>query len=442
MHQIISYREIGKLAFPVTIAQAAVLLGGLIDLAFIGPFGTEAIAAVSIANALCATLFNFLDGFRLATTVLIAKAAAAGNWPKATAVVNSGLFLAAVIGLMLAAFAPNISNTVYALAGSGPMKYYGADYLTVWLWTTPLILFSYVLIGLFRGLGDTATPLYSTVAVCLLNVLFDYLFVFGGLGFPSVGVKGAAWGTGLANLAGLVFIGCLVLKKRLTNRCVNLRQPFFRHIPEYISLAAAVGLNTGFTLLALLLFVWLIKPLGSTALAVHQITLQVFNFAYLPAVGFLITASIIVPRLIAKRQQGLLVSTAVRICQTSFGVILVTSGLLFVFSATVGRFFSPVDHLVAEQAAQTIRLVCLGQLFSSVYLVLRGVLTGCQDTRFIVFEGLISGYLIFLPLAYWLAIQSGYGIWGGYLAFLIWCVTDCLALAFRFFRQKRWLRLA
>jgi putative MATE family efflux protein len=361
MQKIISYKKIGKLAFPIIIAQSVVLINGMIDLAFIGPYGTEAIAAVSIANALCATLFNFLEGFRLGTTVLIAKASVANDAPKATAVINAGLFLVTVIGVIFIACAPYISDTVYAIAGNEQMKYHGTDYLKIWLWALPLILFSYVLVGLFRGLRDTATPLYGTVVICLLNIFFDYLFVYGGIGFPRMGVKGAAWGTLLANLIGLVIIICLALKRPLTRQYIILRQPFFKQLPEYISLAMDVGLNTGFTLLALLVFVCIIKPLGASALAVHQITLQIFNFAYLPAVGFLITASIVVPQLLASQQEYFLFPTVSRICKMSFGVILATSSLLFIFSATVGNFFSPADKLVAKQAAQTIKLVCLGQ---------------------------------------------------------------------------------
>jgi Na+-driven multidrug efflux pump len=199
-----------------------------------------------------------------------------------------------------------------------------------------------------------------------------------------------------------------------------------------VSLGVDVGLNTGFTLLALLIFVWLIKPLGTAALAVHQITLQVFNFAYLPAIGFLITASIIVPQL-GETERNSLLPTVGRICKMSFGVILVTSSLIFIFSSTISNFFSPADRLVAEQAAQTLKLVCIGQLFSSIYMVLRGALTGCQDTRFIVYEGWVSGYLLFLPLAYLLAVKAGYGIYGGYTAFLLWCMADCSALVIRFF---------
>lgn len=438
MQNIINYKQIGKLAFPVIVAQSVVLINGMIDLAFIGPYGTDAIAAVSIANALCAALFNFLEGFRLGTTVLIAQASAANDAPKATAVINAGLFLVAVIGIIFIAFAPYISNAVYTIAGDEQLKYYGTDYLQVWLWALPLILFSYVLVGLFRGLRDTTTPLYSTLVICLLNIFFDYLFVYGGFAFPRLGVKGAAWGTLLANLTGLLIIVNLALRNPLTRQYIHLRQSFFKQVPEYISLAVDLGLNTGFTLLALLVFVCIIKPLGASALAVHQITLQVFNFAYLPALGFLITASIIIPQLLENHQECLLLPTVSRICKMSFSVILATSSLIFIFSAAVGSFFSPADPLVAKQAAQTVRLVCLGQLFSAIYMVMRGVLTGCKDTRFIVYEGWVSGYLVFLPLAYLFAVKSGYGIYGGYVAFLLWCITDCLALAGRFYFQKRW----
>ena len=436
MYNIISYKQIAKLAFPVIAAQSVVLINGMTDLAFIGSYGTEAIAAVSIANALCATLFNFLDGFRLGTTVLVARASAANDRRKAAAMINAGLFLAAFIGILFIAFAPYISSAVYTIADNEQIAYYGVDYLKVWLWAMPVILFSYVLVGLFRGLQDTVTPLYGSVVTCGLNIFLNYLFVCGGFGFPCIGVKGAAWGTLLANLAGLVVIGYLTFNKLLTKRYIQLRQPFAGEIPEYLSLAADIGLNTGFTLLALLFFVYIIKPLGAGALAVHQITLQVFNFAYLPAVGFLITASLIVPQILASKQEQLLLSAVRRIGAMSFGVILVVSCLIFIFSAAVSSFFSPADQTVAKQAAQTLKLVCLGQLFSSVYMVLRGALTGCRDTRYIVYEGLVSAYLLFLPLAYLLAVKIGYGIFGGYAAFVVWCFFDCAALVLRFSKKQ------
>lgn len=435
-----SYKQMVRLALPVIATQSVVLINSMTDLAFIAPYGTDAIAAVAIANTLCATLLNFLEGFRLGTTILVSEASTTNNPAKAAVAVNSGIFLAATIGGILLVFAPSISHWVYIVSENGQMAYHGTTYLTIWLCTMPLILLSFVLTGLFRGLKDTATPFYSALIICLLNIILAYALVGGGFGFPRLGVKGAAWGTLLANLTGVCILLFLAVKKPLTRQAMNWRQPFIKQIREYVKLAVDVGLNTGFTLLALLLFVCIIKPLGTAALAVHQITLQVFNFTYLPAVGFLITASIIVPRIL-ETEPNLLVSTVIRLCKMSFVTALVISGLLLMFSHTVGNFFSPADMLVAKQATATLQLVCAGQLFSSIYLVLRGTLTGCRDTRFIVYEGLVSGYLVFLPLAYWLALKLGYGIYGGYIAFLAWCIIDCAALAWRFYQRRSTFRL-
>ena len=431
MKTSLRYADIAKLAFPVIGAQSAVLVNGLTDLTFVAPFGTGALAAVAVANAFCAMLFNFLEGFRMGTTVLVAGAAAAKDEEKTAAILWTGLVVAALLGCAVALAAPDLSGAVFRLAGEENLRSDGAEYLKIWLWTVPLILWSYVLTGLFRGLGDTVTPLYAAGTVCVLNVALDYFLV------PRFGVPGAAWGTLLANGAGTFLLTAMAVVKPMTRRHWKQRPPLGGYLAGYLRLAADVGLNTGFTLLALLLFVGMLKPLGTGALAAHQITLQVFSIAYLPALGFLITASILVPRLLASGQGERVVPAVLRICRLSAGVILALGSVAFWAAPAIGGFFSPQDHAVAELAGRTIRMVCLGQLFSSLYMVLRGALTGCGDTRFILYEGWVSGYLIFLPLAYALAIKAGYGLEGGYAAFVCWCFTDFAALALRFWQKCR-----
>ena len=294
--------------------------------------------------------------------------------------------------------------------------------------------------GLFRGLGDATTPLYATAVSCGLNIAFDYLLVFGNWGFTALGVAGAAWGTLLANAAGLLLLGCLAWRKRLTRQYLRLQPVSWGALRQYVLFAAEIGLNTGGTLLALLAFVVIIRPLGSAALAVHQITLQVFNLAYLPGIGFLITASIIAPQLLGRGEAEELLPAIKRISVMSFANILLVSGVLFVCALSVSSFFSSTDSAVAKEASATLRLVCVGQLFSSLYMVMRGALTGCGDTRFIACEGWVSAYAVFLPTAYWLAIRLGYGVYGGYAAFVLWCAVDCLALSWRFYKRKPWQR--
>lgn len=438
MRNIFGYKQIGKLAFPIIAAQSVVLLNGMIDLAFVGPLGTEAIAAVAVANALCAVIFNFLEGLRLGTTVLVARFSASGEKAKATAAINHGFLAVGVVGAITLFFAPLISGKIYAVFGSVALAQYGTAYLTIWLRSIPVILCSYVVTGLFRGLGDAATPLYATAVSCGLNAALDYLLVSGNLGFPALGVAGAAWGTLLANTAGVLLLSCLAWKKPLIRQYLALQQISWRALRQYVVFAAEIGLNTGGTLLALLFFVVIIRPLGAAALAVHQITLQVFNLAYLPGIGFLITASIIAPQLLGRGETEELLPAVKRISVMSFANILLVSGALFACALSVSSFFSSTDSVVAKEAAKTLRLVCIGQLFSSLYMVMRGALTGCGDTRFIACEGWISAYVVFLPAAYWLAIQLDYGVYGGYTAFVLWCAVDCLALSWRFYCRKPW----
>lgn len=437
MIQTLSYKKIAALTLPLILAQSSVLLNALTDLAFIGPLGANAIAAVSIANAICATLLNFLEGFRLGSTVLIARASAQSSDERVSSAVSASLVLAAAVGFAAFLGAAPVSSAVYTLCGDSSLSQHGADYLKIWLWAIGPILLLYVLTGFFRGLGDTVTPLYATAIVVLTNIGLDYLLIAGNLGFPALGAAGAAVGTLVANLAGVILLLGLAFHQSRTRKFLRRQWPSSGQFAEFVSLAIDVGLNTGFTLLALLCFVALLQPLGPVALAAHQITLQLFNFTYLPSVGFLIAASILTPQLLARNQLAAVRAAAFRIGKMSLGCACLVSGLLWLFAPEISRFFSPADHRVAVETIRTLRLVCIAQLFSSIYMVLRGTLTGCRDTRFLVGEGLVSGYLLFLPLAWLLAVKFQGGVFGGYTAFLLWCAFDCLALAWHCRSQLR-----
>jgi len=438
MNQMVSYKEICKLAWPVTLSQSAIILSGMIDLAFIGPYGSNAIAAVSIANILAATLYNFFEGLRTGTTVLIAKTVAKNQDHKRSEVLCMGLALAFSIGLFVALLAPQISDYVYDLVGDSSIRFFGLDYLTIWLWGVPVTLIFYVVVGFFRGIGDTLTPLYATILICILNAIGDYFFVYGGLGITSMGVKGSAAATVWSYIVGTFFLVRLLKKKRVNIRNGFFTHSFIRRMSEYGALIVEIGFYTGFMAAVLVGFVYIISLLGAKEVAIHQITVQVCLLSYLPAMGFLVSASILIPRLLAARREEWIVKTVYRICVISFSVTLGMSGLLYFFAPNVAAFFSPCDEFVAMEAVKTLRLICIAQLFTALYMVLRGALTGCQDTRFIAYEGFISGYLIFLPAAYLLSIKMAYGVYGGYIAFLLWTAVDCMVFAYRFYCQKSW----
>jgi putative MATE family efflux protein len=385
----------------------------------------------------CAVIFNFLEGFRTGTTVLIARERASGPDGDAAGYFRTGIILAAAAGAVIALASSPLANIVYHLLGNAQLESLGGTYLIIWLCAIPSVLMLNVVIGFFRGSGDTVTPLTGTFIICALNAGCSYLFVYGGFGLSGLGIAGSALGTLISQIAGFAAMSVLLFKKYRDLRIGKIFRSGGIHAREYMRLSAHIGINTGSTLLALLLFVAVIKDLGSAAIAVHQISIQVFNAAYLPASGLLVTASIIVPGL-AKRGHHRDIGPSVRkISHVSFAIVALICAVIFIGSRGIGIFFSPADSSVAQTASYTIRIVCAGGLFSSMYMVLRGALTGWGDAGFIAVEGVCSGYLLFLPLAYLLSHRYGYGIVGGYAAFLAWCIADFTALTVRFGYRRR-----
>jgi Na+-driven multidrug efflux pump len=232
--KIVSYKEICKLAWPVTISQGISLINGLVDLAFISPFGTEAIAAVAIANVICTTLLNFFEGFRLGTTVLVANAAI-NDRQKTAGVFNTALFLAVSAGCILALAAPFISSAVFNHIASPALTTFGAPYFTYWLCVTAVSFILFTLVGFLRGLGDTITPLYIAVFICLLNAVLDYLFIYGYAGFPALGVKGSALATLAVNILGTLILFFIILRGKHTAQYLDFRQALRPFIKEYLN---------------------------------------------------------------------------------------------------------------------------------------------------------------------------------------------------------------
>lgn len=438
MKQVISYKNIFKLALPVTLSQSAVILSGLIDLAFVSSYGTSAIAAVSIANVIVSTLYNFLEGLRTGTTVLVSKASELKDTDRITAVFNIGLFVALVIGLPIAIMGKHISCFIYNKFSNNMLQFYGIDYLKIWLWAVPITLILNVIVGFLRGFSDTVTPLKVSIMICILNGIFDYIFVDGKLGMPGMGAKGSAFATLLSNMIGVIVIAVLLMKKAYIEKYINFKKLSLSYFKGYLKLITEIGVYTGFMNLAIAIFVYIMGFFGAEELAVHQITFQVFLMSYLLAAGCMVSASIVVPKLLTEKQEELIIKSVYRICKVSICAISIMSILLYIFASRIAAFFSPNDKMVIMNAARTLRIISFAQLFTSIYMTLRGALTGCGDTRFIAYEGGISGYIIFLPAAYILAVKLNYKVYGGYIAFLLWCITDCTAYIIRFYFQRGW----
>ncbi len=421
----ISYGTIFGIAFPVAVSQSAARIIGMTDLSFVAPLGVDAVASLSLASMLWAAIFTFLEGFRTGTTLLTAEAFGAGREDRAAAVLRTGVAGALLFGGAIAALAGPISRALFAFPGAERIAVCGIEYMTISLRAAPATLLFFVGVGAFRGAADTRTPLYAGILVCVVNASLDAALVPGRMGFPSLGAAGAAWASLVAYCLGagaLVFLQLGKHRQGCVSRDIVLR---------FVKTSVDVGIFSGAISLALFIFVLMIRTLGGEALAVHHVCFQVFLCTYLPASGFQVAASVLVSGFRSAGEHALARMAAMRVVRVaSLFSALVGVGMWF-GARSIAAFFSPSDPIVVARAAETLRFMCVAQMFSVMYMTLQGSLLGYSDTRFLAFEGLVSGYGVFLPCAWFLMLRRGGGVGAGYVAFLVWTAFDFVCLLAR-----------
>ena len=434
------FKNIIKLAWPAIVSQAAIVMVGLIDLFFIRKIGTVAIAAVSVANLVNTTIYNFLDGIKHGTTVLVSRYLGAQKKEAISKVFYISLISGIILGIALMFVAYPLSVGCYQLIGDESIKFDGVEYLYILTLAAPFVLIFYTFTGFFRGLEDTLTPLWITAGIGICNAILDYAFVYGKFGAPQMGVKGAAIASFLSYAFGSIACLVVLLKSHLTKQYVKIKSTTEKIFSEYFIISVEIGAYSGFYYLAQCIFTLFFGKLGPSALAVFQITNQVFLLLYLPARGFAIAATITTGKLIGSKKNDLVAKATLNNLAVTTIIVVVIAGLIFGLAPYIAQLFSPTDAYVASISTTTIRLVCVEQIIALFYFIPTGALTGAEDTRFIMFEDFFAEYLVLLPSAYLLIFTLDYGIYGGYAAFFLRTIFNTLIILWRFFWDKSWIK--
>jgi putative MATE family efflux protein len=403
MKENYTFSTIYKLAWPAIISHATVMFVSIIDLAFIGRIeaATLAIAAAAISNNVCAAIYYFLEGIRTGTTVLIARFFGANQQSQITKTINLALFLALIISPIVFLIVYLSAPLMFTFAKNESIAKMGNSYLMIRLLGLPFHLVIFAIIGTFRGLKNTFYPFLITLAICSLNIFLNYSFVYDVIKLPFSKINNIATATAMSYFICAIFAFTLLLKSKLTRKYVNLKAKFKSILKTFIKIGTEIGLYAGFVVLSLFIFVFIFTALGPQALAAHQIVFQIFLVTSLPPMGFFVATTILVGKLFGEKS----------------------------------RHYIRRRNLVT--AANSIYLICAMQLFNSIFLIIRGALIAAKDTLFILIAGSITAYLFFLPMSFFVGIKLGYGVFGGFLIFLIWTIIDTIVFTTRFLIKRR-----
>jgi MATE family multidrug resistance protein len=434
-------KQLIQLATPIILSNLAFTLLGAVDTLFMGHVSTLALGAVGLGSMTFLTASLFLKSTLAGATPFVSRQQGAGNFKEAGKYLQYFLCLTIIL-IPLIALLPSLFRLFFWVTKpDGQVSHAAMQYLVVRLFELPATLLVAAFTAFLLGVGNSILPMFLNWLAVLLNIGANYILVFGKLGFPKLGIVGAAWGTVFAMwIQALLFAIFVWTEYRERYRLNQWHWPSLQDLVRISKVGLPLGLTDSVEVGAFTTFFAIISRLGSEALAASQIVNQIAALAFMPGFALGAATGSLVGRYLGA-QKG---EEAERIgwLGTRLGVrIMVVAGIIFVFfSRPLSELFTQEPAVIAS-CISLLRLIAVYQIFDAVNIVLRGALNGAGDTRFTMAVTLILAWGLFVPGSYLGAITLKLGVMGAWLGALTYLVTLGVIFFFRF-RRGAWREIA
>jgi len=395
------HQKILKLSIPAAINSLLDMLQVITDLIMVGRISAFAVAAVGLGIQSLSFVFAILTLLHVGTSALLARFAGSGHKKRASTGLSTLLQFAFYLSLPVMVLWYVLASHVYVWFGTVPeVVALGESYVQMLTFMLPFVFVKLVFVTALNASGDTKTPMYVKIASIILNVFLNWLFIFGNLGFPELGVMGAAVGTVIVNVLELLVYLVLYLRKKM------VYLPVWYYSKSLMKRALKVGIPASFertlTFGSFMLFTVIIARYGTEALAGYQIGLRVEGLAFMPGIGFTIAA-------MALMGQGLGAKKPLQAREDVLLVLKYTVGLMFFLSFFM--VFVPEkivwiftdDAQTIEEASLYLRIVGFSQIPLAFNFVLSGALRGAGDTKRTLRINLTSLWLVRIIPAFFLS---------------------------------------
>lgn len=431
------YREVVHLAFPLVLSMLSQTVMSAIESAFLGHYGTVEQGAAGLAGALLWPLLLACNWSGVGVQICVAQAIGAQRRTDCGAVTWQGLYVSLLAWLLLIVAGLGAPHIVQLSAPSPELIAPTALYLRIELLGSLPGLVNLTLVGFFRGLGDTKTPLMVTLVVELLAALLDVLLIFGVAGFPRLGLTGAAIGAVSATSVGTVIYLYLFLRRgQREGFLTQPRIPFDRHACwRLVQVSWPIGAHGALELGAWTLFTALVARLGTVEAAAHTIAIRVISLAYMAGYGISVAATTLVGRYLGAQEP----EAARRSMWSCLVLVLLLMGSMgvgfFVWRQPLVELFT-ADRAVVPLAVQLVIFVALFQIFDGLSLIGMGVLRGAGHTRWPMLAGLLVNWGLFVPSAALVMLIWQGGIIAGWAVGLGSAILMGLGLLWRVLRER------
>ena len=442
LHNFIPGR-VFKLAFPVMLGMMSQVLLNVVDAIMVGQLGAAALAAAGLGSMVFMVVALTFESLGTGTQIIVSRRWGEKNREAASGALLNSLILTIPVGLLLTSMGVFAGLSFIDFLVKDPeVRKLTTSYVRIRFLCLCFFLFVTSFLGYFDGVGKTLLRMGYMIIVVSLNVVLNYLLIFGKFGFPRLGVAGAALATTLS-----VAVGSLYILIRALRDDTLRHHPFFcqahvhfKIIKKIVIFALPKGGRMFFIFTSYLLFLKIIGMIGVAELAASNILLAILSFSFMPGWGIGIAGATLIGqslggnKYLAARHYGW--------ASVRFGILFMgLSGACFIiFARSILSLFTP-DPAVGSVGFAPLIILGAVQVFDAIGIILAACLEGAGATHWVMKTDIVIHWIILLPLAYLLAVVLNWGSVGAWASIGVGMILYALVMV-RKFRGDSWLRIS
>ena len=409
-----------------------------VDRLFLAWYSPEALGACVPGGMLAMTFAAMFMGLASYTSVFISQFAARRKRASVTLSLWQGVWLAVLSSLILAALTPLGKSVIDTFGHAAPVRVLEIEYFSLLNLFGGFAVINNALASFFNGRGKTKIPMFAALMGNVINIGLDYIMIFGKLGFPSMGIKGAAWATILSSAFMTCVFGALIFATRTrvtfkVTRLAGFYKPIFTRLVRF-------GLPNGFGFLmdviSFTLFTFMVGNIDTVSLQASNIVMSMQPVVFTVILGLGVGIQILVSKYQGLKRPDVSVQVVKNACKIGYAYAGGIA-LLFFFGAPLFlHLFIPAGTANgAEIAAKTwplMKLVSIFVLADATYLIFGEALRGAGDTPFFMKVMIGCAWGLLIP-GTWLLVYKLHapvvGVWG-WLTFYAWLTAVFMVVRF------------
>lgn len=378
-----SNRQVLKIAAPIWLALIVPQINHMTNTAFLGRLGQFELAANAIAGIYYLVMYMISHGLNNGMQVLIARRAGEADHAGIGKLFSNGiwlviLFSATGIGITFLAAPPVFAATLH----DPHIQEAATSFIRIRVWGLPFLMMMGLANAFYIGTTNTRILAVTSLFMELTNIGLDYVLIFGKLGFPAMGLNGAAYASIIAECTGFVtaFAMLFVLRYQQQFSLFRYMRPRLATMQHTLTVSAPLIVQYLFSIGSWLVFFIFIEHLGQRPLAISNMMRSVFGFFSIFIWALAATANTMVSNLIGQGKQDDVYGTIRKIVGFSVLCALGVCLLVNIFPHTILGIYT-TDHSLIAEAIPSVRMITASTLITSVAAVVFSGVTGTGNTR-------------------------------------------------------------